>query len=180
VESALVGDVALRTGVAQVAAANVGSSEFRQLCSIWLERLFSDDDETVRDAATQWCRSVDAAQLDELRDLVAAYIESRAYSDGEAALLWVLDESPAAISDLGLRAVERFVNAHGPEIGDIRTRSAGTARTASKLAFRAYTSADSAPMRARALDVIDQLLEARVSQMGSLVQRFDEGEPVAV
>src|SRR5207302_2698074 len=58
VDLALSGDPHLRFGVAQVAAANVGHSDFQELCQTWLAALFFDDEERVRNAASEWCRSV--------------------------------------------------------------------------------------------------------------------------
>jgi hypothetical protein len=163
----------VRRGIAEVAAANVGQADSQEQCERWLARLFYDDDHAVRAEASQWCRLVAGEQLGVLRHLVAVYIDSPAYTDDEHLLLAVLDDSPASMADLALRAVEIFVHHHAEKMTDISTRAAGTAITASRLAMRAYASSSTAEMRDRALDMIDRLLAAQVLEMDQLVQRYD-------
>ena len=167
----------VRLGVAQVAAGNVGQADHQQQCQRWLTRLFQDTDERVRKEASDWCRLVNGEMLGMFTNLIRAHIDSPAYADDELPLLWALDGSPAPLAELGLQAVESFISRHADQMGDITTRSAGTAMTASQLAMRAYTSSTTAEMRARALDVIDRLLAARVSQMQELIGQY---EPEAI
>jgi hypothetical protein len=68
---------------------------------------------------------------------------------------------------------DRSVARRRDQLNDVGARVAGGARTASSLAIRAYTSAISATMKARALDVIDALLAARISHMDELVAGAD-------
>ena len=136
--------------------------------------LFYDEDERVRTEASNWCRSVSGEMLGMLLKLVGLYVRSPAYADDEQPLLWALDHSAAPISELGLRAVEIFIEHRRGELGDITKSAAGAAITASKLAMRAYTSSSAPQMRDRALDAIDRLLAARVSHMDELVGHFDQ------
>jgi hypothetical protein len=168
-------DEFVRRGLAEVAAANVGDADYQERCERWLARLFNDNDRAVRAEASQWCRLVTGETLGMLRDLIVAYIDSPAYADDEQPLLAAMDDSPASIADLALRAVEIFVNHHADEMGDISTRAAGTAMTASRLAMRAYASSPTVEMRDRALDMIDRLLAAQILEMDQLVQRYAPG-----
>ena len=92
----------------------------------------------------------------------------------EHALLRALDEAAdVPIADLALRAAEVFVEQHDGEITDIRRPAALEASTVSKLAFRAYASAESTGFRTRCLDVIDRLLAARIRDVEHLVKQFE-------
>ncbi len=173
VELAFEFDAMARRGVAEVAAANVANREVGPTCEVWLRRLFDDDEDEVRRAASQWARNIESFDADRLSDLASAYVESRGYSDDEGPLLQALDQSLAPVSGLALRAVTKFVERRGSEVGNVQRRSALYAGTASKLAIRAYSSAESDPMREQALDVIDQLLAARVSHIAELLSTFD-------
>ena len=163
----------VRKGLAEVAAANVGHADHQELCERWLSRLFYDSERAVRVEASQWCRLVTAEMLGMLRDLITVYIDSPAYADDEHPMLLALDDSPAPVADLALRAIEIFVRHHADEMGDISTSASSTAATASRLALRAYASSPTTDMRDRALGMIDRLLAAQVLEMDQLVQRYD-------
>jgi hypothetical protein len=71
-----------------------------------------------------------------------------------------------------LRAVERFLEAHGSGIGDVTRASAMYEPIAAKLVTRAYASSTSEEMRERCLDVIDQLLAAREHGVTAMVATY--------
>jgi hypothetical protein len=174
VEKALDGDAPMRKGVAQVAAFNVRHPEIGPACLPWLRRLFHDDDPDVRNAASDWTRELGPRDLQKLAQLARDFISSPAYADDEGGMLRALDESTVPIADLAIEAVRMFLEHKGMDVGNFQRRAALDARVASKLAVRAYTSATNPEMREDALDLIDRLLAARVSEMAELVQAFDQ------
>jgi hypothetical protein len=173
-ELALHGPASTRSGVAEVAAHNITNADVGNQCARWLEALFSDPDPSVREMTTRWCMQLEGGDLNRLLDLARAYVETPAHAEHEHALLHALDEAAdVPIADLALRAAEVFVEQHGGEITDIRRRAALDASTVSKLAFRAYASAESTGFLTRCLDVIDRLLAARVHDVEHLVKEFE-------
>ena len=91
-------DEFVRRGLAEVAAANVGHADYPERCERWLGRLFNDNDRAVRAEASQWCRLVTGEMLGMLRGLIAAYIDSPAYTDDEQPLLAAMDRTSNANS----------------------------------------------------------------------------------
>ena len=171
-DAALAAGKSLRLGVAQVAAHNVTNPLVGAACARWLPQLFGDPDEHVRNEASNWVRQLGTTDVQRLRDLAFAFIESDAYLDDEAGMLRALDDSTVPIADVALPALQRFVEHRREEIPDIQRSARFSASIASKLAVRAYTSASSQQARGQALDVIDALLAAKVSEMQTFVESF--------
>jgi hypothetical protein len=172
VEAAMDGPPAVRLGVAQVAAHNVMNEEVGDTCARWLPVFFNDADQAVREAASDWVRQLGPTGIRQRPDLVNIYIESAAYRDDESDLLHVLDDSTVPIVDIALPALQRFVDQRRGEMGDFQRGAAYAATFASKLATRAYASADTADRREQALDIIDALLAAKVSDVREFVESF--------
>jgi hypothetical protein len=175
VELALFGAEPLRKGVAQVAAANVGTEQFREPCEAWLMRLFDDEAREVRDAAGDWARETEPRDLERLADLAIVFMNSRAYGEDPTFMLTRLEETRAAVPELMLIAAERFAAVSGAAAADISKGAAADAPHASNLAMRAYSSTADKALRARALDVIDELLALGVPAMAENISAFDKG-----
>lgn len=172
VEGAIKGPPAVRVGVAQVAALNVMNEEVGDICARWLPAFFNDEEQTVREEASHWVRQLGPTGVRQRRELVNVYIESAAYWDDESDLLRALDDSTVPIVDLALPALLSFVERRRGEMGDFQHGAAFTATFASKLATRAYASADTADRKEQALDIIDALLAAKVSGVREFVESF--------
>jgi hypothetical protein len=173
VEVALSGPTSARVGVAQVAAHNVVNVEVGETCARWLPAFFDDPEKTVRDEASNWVRQLGPTGIRDRHELLTQYIGSAAYHDDEAGLMHALDDSTVAVAEIALPALQEFVEHRRREMGDIQQGAAFTALLASKLAVRAYTSAASEQTRDSALDVIDALLAAKVSEIRTFVESFD-------
>jgi hypothetical protein len=173
VEAAFSGPVPTRVGVAQVAAHNVINAQVGEACARWLPTFFDDPDETVRDEASNWVRQLGPTGIRDRRELLTRYVASAAYRDDEAGLMHALDDSTVSVSEIALPALQEFIEHRRHEMGDIQRGAAFTAVLASKLAVRSYTSASSEQTRGQALDVIDALLAAKVSEMRTFVDSFD-------
>jgi hypothetical protein len=173
VNRAMSGPPSTRLGVAQVAAHNIINIEVGDTCAQWLPKFFNDDDQSVRREAASWLRQLGPTGIRQRRGLAIAYIDSAAYRDDESGLLHALDDSTVPVVDIALPALHRFIEHRHREIGDIQHGAAYAATIASKLAIRAYTSAQATDDREQALDIIDALLAAKVSEMRSFVESFD-------
>jgi hypothetical protein len=157
----------VRNGIAQVAARNVSNVEVREACARWLSYLAFDVDPEVRRQVAAWCSELGPGVLRELEGLALAYVESPAHAENEHWLLNALDVSTRPSWEVTIRAVERFLDQH--ELGTIQQSAPLDAPAAARLAMRAYTSVSGAEERARALDLIEKLLAARVSEVAEFV-----------
>ena len=157
----------VRNGIAQVAARNVSNVEVREACARWLSYLAFDVDPEVRRQVATWCSELGPGDLRELEGLALAYVESPAHSENEHWLLNALDGSTRPSWEVTIRAVERFLDQH--ELGMIQQTAPLDAPAAARLAMRAYTSVTGAEERARALDLVEKLLAARVSEVAEFV-----------
>ena len=150
-------DPVLRRGAAYVLAARARWVSEPAVAQV-LARLFEDDDDSVREAAATVAPNLRGESLDAHRELLTAFIASRASKDPTQFLL-TLEHAPAPDHDLTLQVAHRIVDMHGGELGDIRTGAAGDARYLTELLLRSYSLVDDPHLRAEFLDVIDRLLE---------------------
>jgi hypothetical protein len=171
-ERAIEGTERERLGVAQVAATNIANVDVRTRCVEWLSALAHDRDGDVRKEVSRWPSVVDADELRELAEFTRTYVETEAHLNNQYPLLHALDETRAPVADVVLRAVERFLEEHGSDMGDITRASAMYAPIAAKLVTRAYASSTSDEMRERCLDVIDRLLAAREHGVAAMVATY--------
>jgi hypothetical protein len=170
---ALQGDVHQRVGVATVAAANISSNEHREICQAHLEQLFWDSDSAVREATSECFRTLEPPILEEFADLIEKFCDSPAFDEGSSALLHVLEESSHRLPGIVCRVCERFLSRFGDEARDMRTARAADGYAVSKLIFRAYHQHQSDKWAGRALDLIDQLCQKRVGDIGKELEQFD-------
>ena len=173
VETAFLLGIPVRTGIAEVASHNIANADVRERCAAWLVKLFGDVADSVREQAAMWCGSLTSTDLRELHDLALTYVESEAHVDNESWLFNALDEATVPVADIAVRAIERFLEHHEHEVVDISTAAAADASTAARLAVRAYASASTIALRERALDLIERLLIARISDIAEFVSQHD-------
>jgi hypothetical protein len=150
--------VATRVGVAAVLA-DRARWVTESLVHEQLERLFNDEDPSVREAAAQVAMRLRGADLTQYSRLLLALIASPALSNEVAQLAITLDHAPGEIVELSLALARRFLELFDREIGDIQTHASGDARQIGELVLRAYSQARSAGARTEILDLVDRLLE---------------------
>lgn len=170
---ALNGDVAQRLGAAEVLARNVKQAEIRGTCLEGLGRLFDDDDAAVRQEAASCFRSFADADLDDYRDLVDAFVRSRALADGYDDLLRALAETTSDLSQQAIAAGEAFTKLEAATAGDRRTAAARHASVLAKVIIRAYNRLIAPHLRERALDVIDELLANQAYGMDRALEEYE-------
>jgi hypothetical protein len=151
-------DVATRVGVAAVLA-DRARWVTESLVHEQLERLFNDEDPSVREAAAQVAMRLRGADLTQYSRLLLALIASPALSNEVAQLAITLDHAPGEIVELSLALARLFLELFDREIGDIQTHASGDARQIGELVLRAYSQARSAGARTEILDLVDRLLE---------------------
>lgn len=151
-------DPAARQGAAGMSARRLPHTDNAEVASGALAVLVNDDDEAVRKEAALVAGSLRGHALRPFEETLTALIDSPAFADALPQLLITLERGPDRVDDLALACARRFVDALGPQAGDIRTSAAGDAREVGELIIRGLAQSRSASERAALLDVLDQLL----------------------
>jgi hypothetical protein len=172
-DRAVHGNEKQRLVAAHVAAANLGSNEFRPWCEKQLYVLFNDPDSKVGSAAGDCFRRLESQSLEAFGELIEAYCRSAAYEANSYSLLHTLEESVEKLPGIVCMACEHFLLRFGKEASDIRTHRAADGYEIPKLAFRVYHQHQRDEWASRALDVIDRLCEVSVGETFAQLQEFD-------
>jgi hypothetical protein len=172
-DRAVNGNEKQRLVAAHVAAANLGSDEFRPWCEKQLYVLFNDLDSKVCSATGDCFRGLEGQSLEEFSELIEAYCRSAAYEANSYSLLHTLEESVEKLPGIVCMACEHFLMRFGKEASDIRTSRAADGYGIPKLAFRVYHQHQRDEWASRALDVIDRLCEVSVGETSAQLQEYD-------
>lgn len=173
VSSCLEGSTSLRTGAAQVLAANLGNATAKVTCELALGRLFDDCDEEVRAAAAECFRGLDGTLLAGLRPLIDRFVQSASFEAHPEHLLFALESSTICLPEITLSICEHFLKNVGEAAGDVRTRAATGAHIMGGLLIRTYNQATSEAKTGRCLDLIDRMLELGVHSVQTAIDEFD-------
>ena len=170
---ALNGDAKQRLGLAEVAAARLGDSDFRGWSESRLVVLFDDEDDDVRRVAASCFRDLPDVALETYRDLIAAFCESRAFRGASFWLLHALEQSRRRLPGTTCLVCGRFLGRVGDEGGDSWTGGFRGTDTVSKLIFRTYQQHPDDEWTKPALDLIDLLCLEGVAGAGAELERFE-------
>jgi hypothetical protein len=161
VDTALKGDDATRGAIMGVFAVNVSNRSRRDRVFEVLKRGLSDPSREVRSSAARAFYTLDKQRLDDYTALLEAFADSDALPDNAGVVLHMLDEVRRPLPPVALDVCERFVQAHGAEIGDIATAAAGDAMYVVHLVLRLHAQCNDSDIRRRCLDLVDQLVAIR-------------------
>ena len=170
---ALSGDAKQRLGLAEMAAARLGDSDFRGWSESRLVVLFDDEDDDVRRAAASCFRVLPDVALETYRDLIVAFCDSRAFPEASFWLLHALEESRRRLPGNTCLVCGRLLGCVSNEEGDSRTGRFGDTHTVSKLIFRTYQQHPDDEWTKPALDLIDLLCLEGVAGAGAELERFE-------
>ena len=155
----LVGEEA-RTGVAEICAANVADRALGPECERRLRTFFADDSQAVREAARRCWNHLEPDQIATRGPLIGVFAETLAPGDEMSVLVHKLQEAeeslPAELCDLAEQAVVAF----GDRASSIRFGEGGDAHELSELMVRLYEETNDDAIRTRALDAIDDMVQA--------------------
>lgn len=169
-KAAAASEPASRKGAARVCAARLPATSSEAAATAVLLLLFNDEDEGVRDAAAEVAMALRGEELGTYMDLLRALIASPAFSGALAQLLFTLEENSSPVEELALLCAERFLVSHRTEMNNIETRAAGDARSVGELLLRAYSQSADSAVRARAMDLLDELLLLEAYGIADLVK----------
>jgi hypothetical protein len=161
IDAALNGDDATRGGVIAVLADNISNPNRRDRTFTVLGRGFGDPSHQVRSNAARAFYKLDKQRLHEYTALLDAFANSDSLLDNAGVVLHMLDEVRQPLPPVVLDICEEFVQAHGADIGDIRTAAAGEAMSVVHLVLRVHAQHNDPHIRRRCLDLIDQLVAIR-------------------
>ncbi|SFP63098.1 hypothetical protein SAMN05660464_3766 [Geodermatophilus dictyosporus] len=158
-DAVLIGsDAAARQGAASTCALRLPHTDNTDVAVAALAALLNDGDDGVRKEAAVVAGVLRGHALGRYDGVLTTLIASPAYADALPQLLITLERAPDQVNHLVLLCARRFVEALGPEAGDIRTSAAGDAHEVSSLIIRGMAQARTAAERSALLDVLDQLL----------------------
>ena len=151
-----------RMGAAQVAAGNVGISEFRAWCETRLRTLFNDDDKDVRRRASFCFVRLRSDSLETYAELIDSFCESRAFVGGAFSLIQALEESRGRLPGMTCMVCNRLLDHASTDTFAV-----------AKLIFRTYQQHQNDEWTSRSLDMIDRLCLERYAGVGSEFEEFD-------
>ena len=159
---ALRGRPHLRGSAAEVAASNLGASEFRDWCESRLIKLFDDDDSNVRRRASFCFDRLARDSLESYDHLITAFCNSRALAEGAFGLIQLLEESRSHLPGIACSVCECSLD-----------HPSGDALAVAKLIFRTYHQHQDDEWTSRTLDLIDRLCLAGSPGVKTEFEQFD-------
>jgi hypothetical protein len=170
---AATGSAPQRRGLAEVAAANIGSNDCRAWCERHLAAFFNDPDEEVRKEAAGSFRLLRDESLESYEPLIVAFVDSVSYRDDSMSILHLLESSLRRLPGITCVVCETFLDRFSDEARDARTSRIGDSGTVTQLIFRTYHQHQEDEWTARALDLIDRLC---LEGIGDARKEFDAFE----
>ena len=167
------GGPAHRLGVAQVAAVNLATPEYRAWSAATLTALFADDDARVRRQAASCFRRLEDAPLEPHGDLIEAFCASEAFGDDPASILNALEASRERLPGAAGTVCEKFLDRFTEEARDVRSPRHADAHTVATLAFRTCRQHQDDERAPRALDLIDRLCLEAIGGARDALERFE-------
>ncbi len=167
------GSAAQRLGVAQVAAANLATADYRTWSAATLRTLFDDDDAGVRRQAAACFRHLQDTPLDTHADLIEAFCASQAFADDSASILDALEASHERLPGATYTVCEQFLERFANEVRDPRSPRHAEALTVATLAFRTCQQHQHDEWTGRALDLIDRLCLEQIADAPDALERFE-------
>jgi len=172
-EQCMTGSEPLRSGAAQVFAANVRQAQCRSVCEPRLLQLFDDPSEKVRALAAECFNNLEGHTLGHFTVLVERFQSSGAFAANHKHLIRALEATTARLPDVTISVCDRFIEIVGQAASDMQSRAAGDADRLSALIIRAYHQASDDKVRTRCLDTMDDLLRVGAFGLQRALVEFD-------
>lgn len=158
-EEAMAAGKPARRGAVEVCARRIAVAGDAALADLTVRAAFDDSEDEIRSAAAGVVAALRGTALRPHSDLLTAFIDSPTFEAALPQLEITLEAAPDRVTDLLAATVERFLDLFGAESTSIANAAAGSSHELGKLVLRWYEQADSPEERARALDVIDRMLQ---------------------
>lgn len=173
VDECLAGPRPQRSGAVGVFAGSITALRWRERCINVLAPAFDDEDLGVRSGASRCFWPLADEPLGPYVSLFERFAASRTLQDDISPALHALERSTAQLPGTALAIGERFIQVHGSSTGDLRTAQAGDSQEVARIAIRIYAQSDRQDIRARALDLVDELLSFNAWGIDDAMQTID-------
>jgi hypothetical protein len=172
-DSCLAGDVSLRKGAAVVYATNMAAPTVGQECRERLRTLMNDDDHEVRDAAAEFWRRLEAADIRDLADFLWDWANTKSLDAGADYAARALEKHGTANPQLTLDIAFRLVEVLGAEITNFQTRHGMISYALTPAALNVYHRAQDPAVRGRAIDLFEKLEELGCPEVRGALEAVD-------
>lgn len=157
---------------AQVAADCLSAADFRDKAIKRIKRFFNDKDEHVRNNAERVFRSIKPDEIDQNRDLITAYLKSKAFSGDTFNFLRLLKDAESDVNEYVIHSAERVF--HDTRNEDETRQHYRDYFYLEELLEKEYTASEINPkLRRRYLDIIDTMLELEIHGGEKIVKTHD-------
>lgn len=129
----------------------------RDCCDRHVNRLFDDENESVRQNCSAAFWNMKGERLLQLESKIISFVESRSFTTEPQSLLMALNESRAELPKVVCRAAERVLEFIGEEGGNLANSEASSAYSLSTLVVRQYAQSTEGELERYCLDLIDQM-----------------------
>ena len=170
VEEAIRGNASQRRGVAQVASANIGDTDYRLWAEQKLLLLFNDLDSEVCQEAAKCFHRLEGQSLESYEDLINKFCDSKACQKNSFSLLRTLEESSHHLPGITYDVCKKFLDRFSDEVGGISTSSHDSV---AKLVLRTYHQHQSDEWAPKCLDLIDYMCLERMYGIGEELDEYE-------
>ena len=172
-ERCLSGAEAQREGAAEVYSANLRTTRYRSVCEDALAKLFNDESEKVRSAASKCFFRLGEDQLGQYVNVIEAFVRSDAFVTEHGRLVHALEQTTAELPQESILACERFLDIVGGDAADIRTGAAGHADDVVQILVRTYNESRVPETQARCLDLFDRMAQLGIYGVGRTLEQYE-------
>lgn len=170
---AMAGDEHCRDAIAGVFSHNLGNEPVRTQCREKIIPLFNDESEKVRKTADNCFRNLSPQQLTEERDLIFAFIESRAFIGGFDQLVYSLKESTALLPDVTCAIPEKIVSEHLKQTPNQSIEQHRMVYGLPELVVRLYEQTPDSDVKTRCLNCVDSMLELGMGTLETELNKIE-------
>lgn len=154
----LSGDEECRRGAAEIYSHNVHNESVGEKCASKLVALFDDPAKTVRDTASRWFYRRNGTWTDWQRSLLAKYVESAAFADGDIECQMNLKDTPEKLPYEVLRLAEKSVELFEQELKRPSPDPFRFSHYMPSLVLRFYEQSRDESIRRKCLDLLDHMI----------------------
>ena len=129
----------------------------RDCCDRHVNRLFDDENESVRQNCSAAFWNMKGERLLQLESTISSFVESRSFETEPQSLLMALNESRAELPKVVCRSAERVLEFIGEEGGNLANSEASSAYSLSTLVVRQYAQSTEGELKRHCLDLIDEM-----------------------
>lgn len=169
----LTGNVAQRSGAAEVYAANLNKPDLKGVCQAMLRPLWDDESADVRQAACRFIEDLDARSLRDDCEFIRDWMSSSAFADGAERMADKLSKMPNANPQLTIEFGRTAAETLGRAMADFQRRQAMVPYHLIPAIVSLYHSSAEPATRAQCMDILKDLDEVGCDGIADVYQQAD-------